>query len=145
MAYQKTTWQNGDVITAQKLNNIQNGIEDITGSSGSNSGGGTLFVPLNVSEDHGNISYTATKTAHEIIAAVNAGLTVTFKADEGQTAMTANLVSFTLFPGDTEGSVNAHFALATYIDNDGRLKGMELFCSSLDDYPVYSYQDNSLH
>ena len=27
MAYNKTTWQTGDTITAEKLNNIENGIE----------------------------------------------------------------------------------------------------------------------
>ncbi len=138
----------GDENTsASNIEEWVNKLEEVAGNgssgSGSGSGGGTFFVPLNVSEDHGNILYTATKTAHEIIAAVNAGLTVTFKANEGQTAMTANLVSFTLFPGDTEESVNAHFALATYIDNDGRFRGMELSCTSLDDYPVYSFQDNS--
>lgn len=26
MAYEKTTWENGDIITAEKLNNIENGI-----------------------------------------------------------------------------------------------------------------------
>ena len=26
MSYTKTTWQNGDIITAEKLNNIENGI-----------------------------------------------------------------------------------------------------------------------
>ena len=26
MSYEKTTWQNGDTITAEKLNNIENGI-----------------------------------------------------------------------------------------------------------------------
>lgn len=28
MAYNKTEWQNGDVITAEKLNNMENGIEE---------------------------------------------------------------------------------------------------------------------
>lgn len=28
MAYSKTTWANGDVITAEKLNNIESGIEE---------------------------------------------------------------------------------------------------------------------
>ena len=34
MSYTKTTWANGDVITAQKMNNIQNGIEGIGNTSG---------------------------------------------------------------------------------------------------------------
>lgn len=29
MAYEKTTWKKGDVITADKLNNIENGIADV--------------------------------------------------------------------------------------------------------------------
>lgn len=40
MSYVKTTWANGDVITADKLNNIENGIES-AGSGGS--GGGNTF------------------------------------------------------------------------------------------------------
>lgn len=39
MSYVKTTWANGDVITADKLNNIENGIE----SAGSGGGGGNTF------------------------------------------------------------------------------------------------------
>lgn len=31
MSYEKTTWQNGDTITAEKLNNIENGIETASG------------------------------------------------------------------------------------------------------------------
>lgn len=30
MNYEKTTWQNGDIITAEKLNNIENGIANIS-------------------------------------------------------------------------------------------------------------------
>lgn len=29
MAYNKTTWANGDVITADKLNNIEDGISNL--------------------------------------------------------------------------------------------------------------------
>lgn len=32
MAYNKTTWQNGDTITAEKLNNIESGIEETSSS-----------------------------------------------------------------------------------------------------------------
>ena len=27
MSYTKTNWQNGDIITAEKMNNIENGID----------------------------------------------------------------------------------------------------------------------
>lgn len=30
MAYIKTTWKNGDIITADKLNNIENGLKDLS-------------------------------------------------------------------------------------------------------------------
>lgn len=29
MAYNKNTWQNGDIITAEKLNNVESGVEEI--------------------------------------------------------------------------------------------------------------------
>ena len=140
MAYQKTTWQNGDIITAQKLNNIQNGIENVAGSD---SGGGTLFVPLNMSGDNASYTYTATKTAHEIIAAANAGQRVTFTMSTNLMSMAADLITFSTGPGKITESVDAYFVLPKYVDKDGNVKGIELYCSSLDDYPVYSYQDNS--
>lgn len=33
MAYNKTTWQTGDIITADKLNNIENGISSLSNGS----------------------------------------------------------------------------------------------------------------
>ena len=33
MSYEKTTWANGDTITAEKLNNIENGIEATNNAS----------------------------------------------------------------------------------------------------------------
>lgn len=54
MAYQKTTWNDGDVITAEKINNIESGVEAAvtrsptalnlrTGSSGRVEGGTITF------------------------------------------------------------------------------------------------------
>ena len=42
MSYTKTNWNSGDIITAQKLNNIENGIEDA--STGGGSGGSAANV-----------------------------------------------------------------------------------------------------
>lgn len=63
MAYTPTVWQNGDVITAEKLNNIENGIEN------SNS---TLIV----TEDS---EYALDKTYTEIKTAINNGTPVYVK------------------------------------------------------------------
>ena len=38
MSYIKTTWQDGDVITTEKLNKIEDGIENATSGSGGESG-----------------------------------------------------------------------------------------------------------
>ena len=41
MSYTKTNWRDGDVITAAKMNKIENGIE--SANSGSGSGGGRII------------------------------------------------------------------------------------------------------
>lgn len=40
MAYTKTNWKDGDVISAEKMNKIEQGIED----AGASSGSGDVFV-----------------------------------------------------------------------------------------------------
>lgn len=37
MSYQKTTWADGDIISAQRMNNIENGIENLSTNSGQTS------------------------------------------------------------------------------------------------------------
>ena len=58
MAYSPTTWQTGDTVTAEKLNNIEQGIANA---------GGAFLVP---SEDN---AYTLGKTWKEIYDALQAG------------------------------------------------------------------------
>lgn len=33
MAYVKTTWNDGDIITKEKLNNLENGVEEVSTKS----------------------------------------------------------------------------------------------------------------
>lgn len=64
MAYEKHTWQTGQVITANKLNNIQDGI-----------GGGVYKVNLTLQGDGSEIPYyyETDKTWQEIADAFDAG------------------------------------------------------------------------
>lgn len=64
MAYVKTTWQTGDVITAEKLNKMEDGIE----------AGQGFFISGTWSEVSGEHWYTFDKTFTEIKAAMDAGI-----------------------------------------------------------------------
>ncbi len=61
MAYVKTTWQTGDVITAAKLNNAEGGIEALQ----------PLFITVTTDADTG--TRTMDKTFSEIVSALSAG------------------------------------------------------------------------
>lgn len=62
MAYSKTTWANGDVITAAKLNNMENGIDGAT----------SLIAAITIDGD----DKTLDKTWQEIYDALAAGIPV---------------------------------------------------------------------
>ena len=63
MSYEKTTWTNGDVITAEKLNHIENGIENQD------------FVIVTFSQE--NDTWIADKTLVELQEAYEAGKHIT--------------------------------------------------------------------
>ena len=63
MSYEKQTWQTGDVVTAEKLNHIEDGID------GAGGGGGSLLVTLVNGE-------TFNKTWNEVKTAVVSGIPV---------------------------------------------------------------------
>lgn len=62
MSYDKQTWVSGEVITATKLNHMEDGIDSASG------GGGGLTVTF-TTEDSG-MSYTADKTFQEVYTAL---------------------------------------------------------------------------
>lgn len=66
MSYTKQTWNTGDVITAEKLNHMEDGIME----SGESSKNCVMFVTL---ANDGNDNYTADKTIGEITEAYNNG------------------------------------------------------------------------
>lgn len=72
MSYIPTEWKTGDVVTAEKLNKLESGV--------AGSGGGALVV--NVSFDEATSTYTADKTAGEILSAYRSGPVVFSEAVE---------------------------------------------------------------
>lgn len=79
MSYEKTTWKKGDVITAEKLNNIENGIEANETAIGQiDTSGGGVGSYVNVLGVHavysnGGSTITLDKTWQEINAAIRSG------------------------------------------------------------------------
>ena len=68
MSYEKTTWETGDTITAEKLNNLEGGVERAQPN--------VEFFIIHVTEavdEQFNKHFTADKTFSEIVAAANAG------------------------------------------------------------------------
>lgn len=63
MAYVKTTWETGDVITAEKLNNMEGGIE----------ANGPFIVTIRANETETGTELVLDKTVQEISDALNAG------------------------------------------------------------------------
>lgn len=76
MSYTKHTWTDGELVTAAKMNNIENGIEEA--SSGGGSGGGVLVVTVGES----NI---CDASYNDVISAVAAGKVVMLKTSAGGT------------------------------------------------------------
>ena len=68
MAYIKTNWQTGDIVTAEKLNHLENGV----------SVGGTLIVHFvkTYNSNTGTTTVTSDKTGIEIAEALESGQTV---------------------------------------------------------------------
>lgn len=73
MAYEKTTWNCGDTITAEKLNNLENGVEEALECC---SGGGLICTAtVTVNEDN-YACYILDKTWQEIHDALAQGQSV---------------------------------------------------------------------
>ena len=75
MSYTKTTWETGDVITAEKLNNIENGIE---ANETAISQVGTSLMTVTYTYDSETKVSTTQATFGEVLEAFENGVTVIF-------------------------------------------------------------------
>ena len=70
MSYVKNTWQTGDIVTAEKLNHLEDGVA----SASSGGGGGTFVVTYSYQEIEGEQYLVADKTFAEIQNAMANGI-----------------------------------------------------------------------
>ena len=88
MAYTKQTWNNGDIITAEKLNHIEDGIAE-----GGGSGGGGVFV-VKFTMDYETGKATTDKTLEEIINAGESMPVMGYTEGEAMTLMLMGMGNF---------------------------------------------------
>lgn len=74
MSYTPTEWSNGDVITAEKLNKLENGVGDSN----------IFIVNISVYGSGGSYTVTADKTYTELKAAYDAGKIIVGNIDDDQ-------------------------------------------------------------
>lgn len=73
MAYEKQAWQTGDIVTAAKLNHMEDGIAS-----------SIMMVPTTIVEGESELTITLGKTWQEIYDAMSAGKCVLISAEETQ-------------------------------------------------------------
>ena len=155
MSYTKTVWQAHDIITAEKMQKIENQLETLSSSSASfaptianpqdgqtlvynaqqqkwvngaaSSGSSGLVVQISgdTSKDDG---YTFDKTAAEVFAIISAGglVTVHFPDGNGMTNRYAIVISYSL----------SDYVEIVVLD---RGNTYSFYCNTVEDYPYYSF------
>ena len=127
MSYTKQTWQTGDVITADKLNHMEDGIAAGGGSST------PLIVTITETTDGNNTIYTMNKTAGEIINALP--LAYVRQEQSGSGGVVVVAYGTFMFTREALGYV--------YMPGQGYMflvSGMSdgFIAATLDDYPTFT-------
>lgn len=102
MAYEKTEWKNGDTITAEKLNHMEDGIAEGGGS------GGELLVVNAVPESEGSSAYNFDKTFGEIWEVYKSGRPIVINMEHQHGILESIYYTFVPegeYPGYAQGDV----------------------------------------
>lgn len=120
MAYVKQNWETGELITSQKLNHMEDGIE--------NAGGGALVI--NRIDDEDNSQFVLDKTFEEIEDALMAGTPCIIVDDTYDTKYYTMVTSAVADPDINQFSVL-----------DGTEGRMSYLTHTENGYPSYYYGD----
>lgn len=113
MAYEKQTWHNGDTITEQKLNHMEDGI--------ANSSVFTIIANM------GSDSPTLNQKAKDIYDAFVSGSCIIKEIDEGEE---------TIYPLSSVHTDGTHYAFGYYISINDTIQETGFVAENPDDYPV---------
>ena len=160
MSYEPTVWAPGDTVTAVKLNKLEQGVKDA-----GDSGGGllvTCVVDLVSGEDnpiapikggetktsggsYNSPTFTANKTAREILEVVNKGGSVVFKTENfgfysgyPVSDVYGYLTSIDHVTSYNDVSCNLYILTGTGYYAGGDMKSI-FYATSLDDYPTTNF------
>lgn len=126
MAYEKQEWKCGDTLTADKLNHMEQGIEDA-----SQSGGGSEIVNATMATDENNcFVITLDKTASELYDIVfTQGKDIKIFAEENGSI---GYIYPIVIKGGSDTSAIGAFSITVRFGSDI----VDLKALSLDDYPT---------
>lgn len=97
MSYTPTEWKSGDVITSEKLNNLEQGVAD---ASGGGTGGGALIVSYTDRTEDETTILTLTSTWKEIQTAIASGKVIYLLVAENE----QNYMAFLYIHGDADNN-----------------------------------------
>ena len=127
MSYTPTEWKSGDVITAEKLNNLEQGVADAQGGGGG--GGGATVLTATVDE---NYDATFPCTAAELYALTEAGVVIVKYSYTFDGLLANNVVSIIASfysPNGAEHGVSAY---------QFQSNAFEIVCASGSDTPSWN-------
>ena len=98
MSYTPTEWKSGDVITSEKLNNLEQGVASASGGGGT--GGGALIVSYTDRTEDETTILTLTSTWKEIQTAIASGKVIYLLVAENE----QNYMAFLYIHGDADNN-----------------------------------------
>ena len=138
MSYEKTTWKTGDKVTAQKLNNIENGIENA----------GNAF---SIKMENVNNTFVLDKTFRQIKDAVINGYVISlsyYYFDESSSSALYNWYSFVCYRENISNvnssvqEITVHFSEniyelgVSYFTTEKQISEYSSIDEAMDSYPV---------
>jgi hypothetical protein len=127
MSYTKHTWADGELVTAAKMNNIENGIEEASSGGGSGGGDGAVEIPTTYLND----TRTLGMTYNECLQLKNAYFC--YHTYDGNNNYTSTNVCYLTYVGEHKGHYQVCFVVTSGFGNTSELI---FYADTPDGYPT---------